>query len=139
MGTMLVLIIGALCVALVTFFICEEKSLKDSNLSDMKSVMEDINPSQAFEQFQTIKYLAIYFVVMMAVNFGVAKYVFLPEGLGLLEVMLYTFIPSLLGSLIILMVKWTFQPFIKLVSSFFYGSVYMAAAAVTFSFVYLLA
>ncbi len=130
---------GALCVSLVTFFICEEKSLKDSNLSDMKSVMENIDPSQAFGEFQTIKYLGIYFFVMVAVNFAVAKFVFIPQGLGLLEIMLYTFIPSVIGSLIILLVKWTFQPLIKLVSSFFYGSVYMAASAFTFAFVYLLA
>jgi hypothetical protein len=138
MGTMLIVVMGALCVALVTFFICEEKSLKDANLSDMKCVMEDINPAQCFEQYQTVKYLAIYFFVMLFLNLGVAKFAFIPEGFGLLEVMLYTFIPSLIGSLVILLVKWTFQPMIKLISSFLYGSVYMAASAVAFSFAYLL-
>ena len=133
MGTMMLLIGGALLFALLTFFICEEKSLKDANFSDMKClVTEEVELSKCFEQFNTIRYMAIYFFILLAADLAVSYLIFIPQGFGLLEAMAYIFTPSILGSGIILLVKWTYQPMIKLISSFLYGSVFMGAAGVAF-------
>jgi hypothetical protein len=43
--------------------------------------------------------------------------------------MAYVFLPSLIGSLIILLVKWRFQPLLKLISSFLFGAGYIGASA----------
>ncbi len=43
--------------------------------------------------------------------------------------MAYVFLPALIGSLIILLVKWRFQPLIKLISSFMFGAGYIGASA----------
>ena len=139
MGTVMILIVGGLIFSLLVFFFCEEKSLKDANFSDMKClVTEKVEVSECFEQFQTIRYLAIYFAILLVANVLIAKMIYVPQGFGLLEILAYTFVPSLMGSGIILLVKWTYQPVIKLISSFMYGSIFMGASATAFGAVYLL-
>jgi len=137
MGTMMLLIGGGLILSLLTFFICEEKSLKDANFSDMKClVTEQVEVSKCFEQFNTIRYMSIYFTILLIANIAIGQLIFIPQGYGLLEIMSYTFVPSILGSGIILLVKWTYQPVIKLISSFMYGSVFMGASGIAFSVTY---
>jgi hypothetical protein len=139
MGTIMLLMGGGLFFALLVFFICEEKSLKDANFSDMKClVTEEVEVSKCFEQFQTIRYVAIYFVAMVVFDGLIAHFVYLPSGFGILEIMAYTFVPSLMGSGIILLVKWTYQPVIKLISSFMFGAVFMGASVTAFGAVYFL-
>ena len=139
MGTLLITISVAFAVAFVTFIVCEEKSLKNADLSDLKLVCtEEVNISSVFEQYNTIRYLATYGFIVFLMAIIVAYFVFVPRGYGLAEVMAYVFFPSMFGSLAILLVKWRFQPFIKLASSFFYGSIYMAASALGMAVVYLL-
>jgi len=134
MGTMMLLIGGGLLFSLLTFFICEEKSLKDANFSDMKClVTEQVELSKCFEQFNTVRYMSIYFVILLIADIAVGQLVFIPQGFGMLEVMAFTFVPSILGSGIILLVKWTYQPMIKLISSFMYGSVFMGASGIAFA------
>jgi hypothetical protein len=65
-----------------------------------------------------------------------ANNVLLPNQFGLVEAMAYTFIPSMIGSLIILLVKWRFQPMIKLLSSFIFGAGYIGATALALAFAY---
>ncbi len=138
MGTVLVLIGIGFVFALLVFFFCEEKSLKDVKFSDMKCMItEEANISECFEKFKTVRYLALYFGIMFVFDVLVANFVYLPNGYGLLEITLYTFVPSLVGSGIILLVKWTYQPVIKLVSSFLFGSVFMGASGLAFTLTYL--
>jgi len=140
MGTVMLLIGGGLVFSLIVFFICEEKSLKDANFSDMKClVTEKVEVTECFEQFQTIRYLAIYFTILVIFDGLIANFIYLPQGFGLLEILSYTFATSLIGSGIILLVKWTYQPVIKLISSFMFGSIFMGASATAFGAVYLLA
>jgi len=138
MGTVMLLIGGSLVFSLMIFFVCEERSLKDANFSDMKClVTENVDISQCFDQFQTIRYLAIYFLTLVVFDLVIANLVFLPHSFGLLEILAYTFITSFLGSALILLVKWTYQPVIKLISSFMFGSIFMGASALAFALSYL--
>ena len=139
MGTVMLLIGGGLFFSLFVFFICEEKSLKDANFSDMKClVTEEVKISQCFEQFQTIRYIAICFAIFLVFDVLIANFIYIPHSFGLLEIISYTFATSLIGSGIILLVKWTYQPMIKLISSFMFGSIFMGASATAFASVYLL-
>ena len=135
MGTMMLLIGGGLIFALITFWVCEEKSLKDANFSDMKCMAtEQVELSKCFEQFSTVRYMTIYFIIILIADLLIANMIFIPQGFGLMEAMAFTFVPSILGSGIILLVKWTYQPMVKLISSFLFGSVFMGAAGVAFTF-----
>lgn len=134
------LVIGfGLFFSLIVFFICEEKSLSDANFSDMKCmVAPDVNVSDCFAQYETIRYSSYYFLSVLSFALLVGYFVFIPEQFGLQEVLAYTFITSLLGSALILFVKWQKQPIIKLLSSFMFGSIFMAGTAIALSLVYLL-
>jgi len=139
MGTVMLVIGSGLFFSLIVFFICEEKSLADANFSDMKClVSEDAKVSECFTQYQTIRYGTFYFLSVLAFGLLVGYFVYIPHMYGLQEVLAYTFITSLIGSALILFVKWQNQPMIKLISSFIFGSLFMGATALAFSFVYLL-
>ena len=137
MGTLMLVIGAGLVYSLIIFFVCEEKSLKNANMSDMKClVADDVDVSECFEKYNTVRYMFLYFIAVFVFAAAVANYVHIPNNFGLMEVLVYTFIPSLLGSLIILLVKWSKQPVIKLISSFMFGGGYMAATALAFAFIY---
>jgi len=139
MGTLMLVIGAGLFYSIIIFFICEEKSLKDANLSDMKClVTEEVDVSECFEKYNTVRYMVIYFIAVFIFALVVAKYVHIPNGFGLGEILAYIFIPSAIGSLIILLVKWRFQPVIKLISSFMFGGGYMSATAAAFAIMYLI-
>ncbi|RUM70720.1 MAG: hypothetical protein DSZ08_04220 [Sulfurovum sp.] len=137
MGTVMIAIGVGLFYSLGIFFICEEKSLKNSDLSDIKLIVEEeVDISKFFAEYQTVKYLSYFFIAIFLFAVILANYVYIPHHFGLSEILSYTFITSLLGSLTILLVKWRFQPIIKLISSFMYGSVFMMATALAFALVY---
>lgn len=137
MGTMMLVIGVGLVLSLIVFFVCEEKSLKDVKMSDMKCLIkEEVNVSECFEEYNTIRYMFTYFSIVFILAVVIANTVYLPNQFGLGEVLAYTFIPSLLGSLIILLVKWTYQPMIKLISSFMFGAGYIGATGLAFALIY---
>lgn len=134
MGTLLLVLGAGLFFALVVFFICEEKSLKDADFSDMKGLCTtELDPKECMGKFDTVKYMIFYIVVLLVFDLAVANFVFIPNQFGLTEILLFVFIPSLVGSWVILLVKWTYQPVIKLISSFMYGAGYMGAAGFAFA------
>jgi len=131
MGTLMLVIGAGLFYNMIVFYICEEKSLKDADLSDMKCLIkEEVDMSECFEKYNTLQYMFIYLVSAFIFAALVTHFFLIPAGTDLAGMMAYVFIPSLIGSLLILLVKWKYQPFIKLASSFMYGSGYMTATAI---------
>ena len=140
MGTLMLVIGAGLFYNIIVFFICEEKSLKDANLSDMKClVTEELDVSECFEKYNTLRYMAFFLISTFIFAFLVAYFVHIPNNLGLAGVLAYTFLPAAIGSLIILLVKWRHQPMIKLISSFMFGGGYMASTALAFAIAYMAA
>lgn len=140
MGTLMLAIGAGLFYNMIVFYICEEKSLKNADFSDMKCLIkEEVNMSECFETYNTMQYM-FYFLISAAIFAALVTHFFLlPAEVDLAGLMAYVFIPSLLGSLLILLVKWRFQPFIKLASSFMYGSGYMTATGIAVALVYFMA
>ncbi|MDF1876447.1 hypothetical protein JHD47_01285 [Sulfurimonas sp. SAG-AH-194-L11] len=137
MGILLITLASALVFGLVIFFICEEKSLTNANFSDMKGLFtEELKLSECIGQFSTVKYMLAYVGALFFFDLIIAQTVFLPNNFGMSQVMAYVFMPSLVGSWIILLVKWTYQPMIKLISSFMYGAGYIGAAVFAFALTY---
>ena len=133
MGTLLLALGGALVLALVVFFVCEEKSLKDADFSDMKGLCTtELDPKECMSKFDTVKYMFIYIAVLFIADLVVANTIFKANEFGLTEVLLYTFVPSLVGSWLILLIKGKYQPVMKLASSFMYGAGYMGASILAF-------
>lgn len=116
--------------SIILFLIAEEMSLKDADFSDIKDVFtKELSLNEGLTKYGTIKYMAMYIIGVFVIGLLVSTQIIIPNSFGLGFVMAYVFLPSLIGSLIILLVKWRFQPLLKLISSFMFGAGYIGASA----------
>ncbi|HFQ60902.1 MAG TPA: hypothetical protein ENK39_01200 [Epsilonproteobacteria bacterium] len=130
MGMLMIAIAIGFFGSIIIFFISEELSLKDADFSDIKDVFtKELNLGELAGKYSTIKYMAMYLVAVFVIGFLVSKQILIPNHFSLGFLMAYVFLPSMIGSLIILLVKWRFQPILKLISSFLFGAGYIGASA----------
>lgn len=116
--------------SILVFLVTEEMSLKDSDFSDIKDAFtKELSLDESLSKYGTIKYMAMYIAVVAIIGLVVSTQILIPSGFGLGFNMAYVFLPALIGSLIILLVKWRFQPLLKLISSFMFGAGYIGASA----------
>jgi len=138
MGMLMIAIAIGYFVGFAIFLWMEEMSLKDANFSDMKDVFsQELKLEECSSKFSTVKYMLIFGVLTTILAILVGMYV-IPKPLELTSILAYMLFPSAIGSLIILLVKWRFQPFIKFVSSFLFGAGYMTASGLGLGIVYVL-
>ena len=130
MGMLMIAIAIGFFGSILVFLITEEMSLKDSDFSDIKDAFtKELSLDESLSKYGTIKYMAMYVIVVGIIGLVVSTQILIPNGFGLGFNMAYVFLPSLIGSLIILLVKWRFQPLLKLISSFMFGAGYIGASA----------
>ena len=130
MGMLMIAIAIGYFGSILAFLVTEEMSLKDSDFSDIKDAFtKELSLDESLSKYGTIKYMAIYVVVVGILGLVVSTQILIPSGFGLGFNMAYVFLPALIGSLIILLVKWRFQPLLKLISSFMFGAGYIGASA----------
>jgi len=130
MGMLMIAIAIGYFGSIVAFLIMEEMSLKDSDFSDIKDAFtKELSLDESLSKYGTIKYMAMYVAIVAIIGLVVSTQILIPNGFGLGFNMAYVFLPSLIGSLIILLVKWRFQPLLKLISSFMFGAGYIGASA----------
>lgn len=125
--------------SIIAFFIVEEMSLKDANFSDIKDVFtQELSLDDSLTKYGTVKYMAMYFIAVFIIGLLVSTQILIPNGFGLGFDMAYVFLPPLIGSLIIFLVKWRLQPLLKLISSFLFGAGYIAGSAFAVAVTHLL-
>lgn len=131
MGMLMIAIGIGLFGGIIIFFIAEELSLKDADFSDIKDACtaDELNLNDLLGQYATIKYMAMYIIAVFFIGVLVSTQVLIPNHFSLGFLMAYVFLPAMIGSLIILLVKWRFQPLLKLISSFMFGAGYIGASA----------
>ena len=130
MGMLMIAIAIGYFGSILVFLVTEEMSLKDSDFSDIKDAFtKELSLDESLSKYGTIKYMAMYVAVVAIIGFVVSTQILIPNGFGLGFNMAYVFLPALIGSLIILLVKWRFQPLLKLISSFMFGAGYIGASA----------
>ncbi|GIT97291.1 hypothetical protein [Sulfurovum sp. TSL1] len=130
MGMLMIAIAIGYFGSILAFLIMEEMSLKDSDFSDIKDAFtKELSLDESLSKYGTVKYMAMYVAVVSIIGLVVSTQILIPSGFGLGFNMAYVFLPSLIGSLIILLVKWRFQPLLKLISSFMFGAGYIGASA----------
>jgi len=131
MGMLMIAIAIGFFGSIIVFFIAEELSLKDANFSDIKDACtaDELNLNGLLGEYATIKYMAMFIIAVFIIGYFVSVQILIPNHFSLGFLMAYVFLPSMIGSLIILLVKWRFQPLLKLISSFMFGTGYMAASA----------
>jgi uncharacterized membrane protein YeaQ/YmgE (transglycosylase-associated protein family) len=130
MGMLLIAIAIGYFGSMIAFLVMEDMSLKDSDFSDIKDAFtKELSLDESLSKYGTIKYMAMYVAIVAIIGIVVSTQILIPNGFGLGFDMAYVFLPSLIGSLIILLVKWRFQPLLKLISSFMFGAGYIGASA----------
>lgn len=130
MGMLMIAIGIGFFASIIIFFIAEEMSLKDADFSDIKDVFtEELNIGELAGKYSTIKYMAMFIIAVFVIGLLVSMQILIPNHFSLGFLMAYVFLPSMIGSLIILLVKWRFQPILKLISSFMFGTGYIGASA----------
>ena len=129
MGMLMIAIAIGYFGSILVFLVTEEMSLKDSDFSDIKDAFtKELSLDESLSKYGTIKYMAMYVAIVAIIGLVVSTQILIPNGFGLGFSMAYVFLPSLIGSLIILLVKWRFQPLLKLISSFMFGAGYIGAS-----------
>ena len=114
----------------ILFLILEELSLKDTDFSDIKDAFtQELSLDDIMNKYGTIKYMIMYIVGVLILGILISTQILIPNGYGLGLLMAYVFLPSMIGSLVILLLKWRFQPLLKLISSFLFGAGYIGASA----------
>ena len=114
----------------ILFLILEELSLKDTDFSDIKDAFtQELSLDDIMNKYGTIKYMIMYIVGVFILGILISTQILIPNGYGLGMLMAYVFLPSMIGSLVILLLKWRFQPLLKLISSFLFGAGYIGASA----------
>jgi len=141
MGMLMIAIGIGFFASIIVFFIAEELSLKDANFSDIKDACtaEELNLNGLLGEYGTVKYMALYIVAVFIIGYLISTQILIPNHFSLGFLMAYVFLPSMIGSLIILLVKWRFQPLLKLISSFLFGAGYMSASAFAVAITHLFA
>jgi len=130
MGMLMIAIAIGYFGSIIAFIIMEEASLKDSDFSDIKDAFtKELSLDESLSKYGTVKYMAMYVAIVAIIGLVVSTQILIPNGFGLGFDMAYVFLPALIGSLIILLVKWRFQPLLKLISSFMFGAGYIGASA----------
>jgi len=130
MGMLMISIGIGFFASIIIFFIAEEMSLKDADFSDIKDVFtKELNIGELSGKYSTIKYMAMFIIAVFVIGLLVSMQILIPNHFSLGFLMAYVFLPSMIGSLIILLVKWRFQPILKLISSFMFGAGYIGASA----------
>ena len=138
MGMLMIAIAVGLFASIIIFFIAEEMSLKDANFSDMKClVTEEISMDECLTKYKTVKYMVMYVTIVFFIGLVVSTQVMIPETFTLGLILAYVFLPALIGWLIILLVKWRYQPVLKILSSFMFAAGYMSASAFAIAITYL--
>jgi hypothetical protein len=80
----------------------------------------------------------MYIIGVFVMGLLISTQILIPNGFSLGFLMAYVFLPSMIGSLIILLLKWRFQPLLKLISSFLFGAGYIGASAFAVAVTHLL-
>ncbi len=138
MGMLMIAIAIGLFGSIIIFFIAEEMSLKDADFSDMKClVTKELTLDECITKYSTIKYMGMYVALVFLIGVVISTQILIPNGFTLGLIMAYVFLPSVIGSLIILLVKWRYQPLLKILSSFMFGAGYMTASAFAIAITYL--
>lgn len=139
MGMLMIAIGIGFFASIIIFFIAEELSLKDADFSDIKDgFTEELNLNALLGKYETIKYMAMFIIVVFIIGVLVSTQLLIPNHFSLGFLMAYVFLPSMIGSFIILLVKWRFQPMLKLISSFMFGAGYIGASAFAVAVTHLL-
>jgi hypothetical protein len=132
------LIFTGVVVSLVVFLFLEKKGIDAMR----KAKREGLHPKDAtlpesFVVYKTERNVTIYIISMFIFTVILSYFSFFTQGLTLIDVFLYIFLTTFLGSLIIFVLKLKKSILIKVFASFLYGAPLIFASGLGFTLMYI--
>lgn len=138
--THLILPIGlGVLVSLVVFLYFESKAIAAKRASQ-RAVPEEGNIPlpENLKRYDTDRNVLFYTLAMFVFTLFFSYFMFFSKGLTLVDVFLYTFLTTFIGSVIILALKLQRSILVKVFATFLYGAPLIGASIFGFLFSYLI-
>jgi len=131
-------IILGVIVSLAVFLFLERKGIKAKRQARKEGLHpENATLPETFIVYKTEKNVAIYIVSMFIFTVIISYFSFFTQGLTLIDVFLYIFLTTFIGSIIIFVLKIKKSILIKVFASFLYGAPLIFASALGFTLTYI--
>lgn len=118
--------------SIVAFLFFESLAIKaNKQRSVVKSDVKGIDLHESFENYDTSRYVAYFFVSSYTISLALAIIGYSPDY-GLMEALVYIFLTTFIGSLIILILKFKRSLLIQVFAAFLYGVPHIGAATLAF-------
>lgn len=126
-------------VSLGVFLFFEKQAIESKKASEKKNLNNhNLSLHENFKRYNTQKNVLLYFVIMFLFTTGLSYTEFFQKGLTLIDVFLYIFLTTFIGSIIIFALKFQKNILIKVFASFLYGAPLIASSAFGFIISYLI-
>ena len=138
--THLLLPIGiGVVVSLAVFLFFESKAIKAKRANAQTTPdRSDMTLPENLKRYDTDRNVLFYTLSMFVFTLFYSYFMFFSRDLSLVDVFLYTFLTTFIGSVIILLLKLKRSILVKVFAAFLYGAPLIAASIFGFIFSYLL-
>lgn len=137
MGILFTIVPIGIVVSVLIFLMFENKALKAKREKESLGVELSDDISDRLEQYDTLNNTMYFGVVVYIFTFVLASYFYNPEY-GLVHALMYIFITTFLGSIILFGLKIKKDILIKVFAAFLYGVAHIFGASFTFLSMFLL-
>ncbi|NOR57276.1 MAG: hypothetical protein GQ474_02010, partial [Sulfurimonas sp.] len=122
MGTLSLLIIVGVILSLSAFLFFESLAIKAKKRSLLSGevVVKDCDLGESFIRYDTSRYVAFFFVSSYVISLAIAIAGYNP-AYGLVEALLYIFLTTFIGSIVIFILKFKRSLLITVFATFLYG------------------
>jgi hypothetical protein len=104
-----------------TFLFFEKKAIESKRYSEKDGVKDNITMQENFKRYDTDRNVRNYSLVMFVFTLFVSYFAFFTQGLSLIDVFVYIFLATFIGSAIIFVLKIRKSILIKVFAAFLYG------------------
>ena len=124
--------------SIFTFLFFEKKAIETKRYNEKENVNNDISLSENFKRYDTDRNVRNYSLVMLVFTLFVSYFAFFTQGLDLIDVFVYIFLTTFIGSGIIFMLKIRKSILVKVFASFLYGAPLIVSSIFGFMISYII-
>ena len=124
--------------SIFTFLFFEKKAIEAKRYYEKENAQDDISLSENFKRYDTDRNVRNYSLVMLVFTLFVSYFAFFTQGLNLIDVFVYIFLTTFIGSGIIFVLKIRKSILVKVFASFLYGAPLIVSSIFGFMISYII-
>jgi|GEM_PF-794545 len=133
------LVLIGVIISVIVFLYFEKRAIEAKRKHEKNGFKaSDMTINENFERYNTQSNVILYFSVMFAFTVFMSYFGFFKMGHTLVEVFLYIFLTTFIGSLVIFLLKIKKSILIKVFAAFLYGAPLIASSAFGFIITYII-